>query len=155
LLCLSDVTTVAPRTTRSSLPEVLDVRVQDNTILADATIIISIAEGTVYTARILARSDLDRQIVRSAACEILIPEFELTLPSSQRGQLTTVEGLIRDIVADLSPDQALRRIQAPEQYEKIQALLDKLNEILGDDEDEEAYAYLYTQIGRSFGQLVH
>ncbi|KAF9030358.1 zf-ZPR1-domain-containing protein [Hymenopellis radicata] len=92
-------------------------------------------EGTVYTARILARSDLDRQIVRSPSCEIVIPEYELTLPPSQRGQLTTVEGLIRDVVTDLSMDQPLRRIQDEDGFNKIKALLDKLKPIIGEDEE--------------------
>ncbi|KAF7340196.1 Zinc-finger protein ZPR1 [Mycena venus] len=94
-------------------------------------------EGTVYTARILHRPDLDRQIVRSPTCEIYIAEYELTLPASSRGQLTTVEGLIRDVVADLSMDQPLRRIQDPDGHAKIEALVLKLKEILGDEEDEE------------------
>lgn len=98
-----------------------------------------LAEGTAYTARILERSDLDRQIVRSPTCEITIAEFELTLPPTSRGQLTTVEGLIRDIVSDLSMDQPLRRIQDPNGYQTIQNLIDKFKEVLGDDdEDEEA-----------------
>ncbi|KAJ7232840.1 zf-ZPR1-domain-containing protein [Mycena haematopus] len=96
-----------------------------------------VRQGTVYTARILNRSDLDRQIVRSATCEIYIPEYELTLPASTRGQLTTVEGLIRDVVADLSMDQPLRRIQDPEGHAKIETLVLKLKEILGDEEDDE------------------
>ncbi|KAJ7581266.1 ZPR1 zinc-finger domain-containing protein [Mycena floridula] len=94
-------------------------------------------EGTLYTARILARSDLDRQIVRSPTCEIVLPEYDLTLPPCARGQLTTVEGLIRDIVADLSMDQPLRRIQDVDSYNKIQSLVDKLKEILADEEDED------------------
>ncbi|EIM86612.1 zf-ZPR1-domain-containing protein [Stereum hirsutum FP-91666 SS1] len=95
-------------------------------------------EGTVYTARILARSDLDRQVVKSATCTVTLPEYELTIPPS-KGQLTTVEGIVRDIVRDLSLDQPLRRIQEPETYAKIQTLVDKLKLILadnGDDEDE-------------------
>ncbi|KAG5646110.1 hypothetical protein DXG03_004349 [Asterophora parasitica] len=94
-------------------------------------------EGTLYTARILARSDLDRQIVRSPSCEILIPELELTLPPTSRGQLTTVEGLIRDVYSDLNLDQPLRRIQDPEGHKTIQILLDKLAAILGDINDDE------------------
>ncbi|KAJ7151726.1 zf-ZPR1-domain-containing protein [Mycena filopes] len=78
-----------------------------------------------------------RQIVRSPHCEIYIAEYELTLPASSRGQLTTVEGLIRDVVADLSMDQPVRRIQDPEGHAKIEALVDRLKEILGDEEDEE------------------
>lgn len=93
------------------------------------------AEGTIYTARILSRRDLNRQLVRSASCTIVIPEFELTLPAN-RGQLTTVEGLLRDVVADLSGDQPLRRIQDEPSYIKIQAIVDSLKKILGDDENE-------------------
>ncbi|PPR05553.1 hypothetical protein CVT24_003292 [Panaeolus cyanescens] len=94
-------------------------------------------EGTLYTAKILERSDLDRQIVRSPSCTIIIPELDLTLPPTTRGQLTTVEGLIRDVVADLSPDQPLRRIQDEASYTAIQKILDKLKDILGDEDEEE------------------
>ncbi|KAK2459855.1 hypothetical protein APHAL10511_008176 [Amanita phalloides] len=95
-------------------------------------------EGTVYTAKILSRSDLNRQIVRSSTCEVTIPELDLTLPATNRGQLTTVEGLLRDIHGDLSMDQPLRRVQDPEGYEKLQTLLDKIKAILGDgDEDDD------------------
>ncbi|KAJ8508676.1 hypothetical protein ONZ45_g9081 [Pleurotus djamor] len=93
-------------------------------------------EGTTYTVRVLSRPDLNRQIVRSESCSIVIPEYQLTLPASLRGQLTTIEGLIRDIVADLNTDQPLRKYQDPENYEKIQALIDKLKEILADEEEE-------------------
>ncbi|KAG1868526.1 zf-ZPR1-domain-containing protein [Suillus subluteus] len=65
-------------------------------------------EGTMYTVKVLNRGDLDRQLIRSEACTINIPEFQLVLPPS-RGQLTTVEGLLRDIVADLNVQQPLRR----------------------------------------------
>ncbi|TFY83300.1 hypothetical protein EWM64_g714 [Hericium alpestre] len=94
-------------------------------------------EGTMYTARILARSDLDRQVVKSETSTVIIPEYELTIPPS-KGQLTTVEGIIRDVVRDLSLDQPLRRIQDEPTYTKIQSLIDKLRLILADDVDEEA-----------------
>ncbi|KAK1216738.1 nucleolar zinc-finger protein [Marasmius sp. AFHP31] len=97
------------------------------------------AEGTLYTAKILSRPDLDRQIVRSPHCTIQIPELELTLPSTttSQGQLTTVEGLVRDVVADLSIDQPVRRYQDPGTYEKIEVLIGRLKGILGDEEEEE------------------
>ncbi|KAG6910083.1 hypothetical protein DXG01_013135 [Tephrocybe rancida] len=109
----------------------------NNEIQSAGTIQDTVEEGTIYTARILARSDLDRQIVRSPSCEIIIPELDLTLPPTSRGQLTTVEGLIRDVYADLSMDQPLRRIQDPEGFSTIQGLLDKLKAILGDEDDED------------------
>ncbi|KAF7760883.1 hypothetical protein Agabi119p4_10292 [Agaricus bisporus var. burnettii] len=95
------------------------------------------SQGTAYTAHILDRADLDRQIVRSSTCEVTIPELQLTLPPTTRGQLTTVEGLLRSIVADLSMDQPLRQIQDPNGYQAIQNIMDKFKEILGDDKDED------------------
>ncbi|KAG1746779.1 zf-ZPR1-domain-containing protein [Suillus paluster] len=93
-------------------------------------------EGTMYTVKVLNRGDLDRQLIRSEACSINIPEFQLVLPPS-RGQLTTVEGLLRNIVADLGVQQPLRRIQDEKAYAKIQEIIDGLKEIIADDEDED------------------
>ncbi|KAN0088585.1 ZPR1 zinc-finger domain containing protein [Tylopilus felleus] len=92
--------------------------------------------GVTYTLKVLHRGDLDRQIVRSQACEIIIPEFELTLPPNERGQLTTVEGLLRDIVADLGADQPLRRIHNEAAYNKIQEIIDGLKEVMDDGDKE-------------------
>jgi zinc finger protein len=45
---------------------------------------------------------------------------------------------VRDIYRDLSMDQPLRKVHDSNGYEKVQTLLDKMMEILGDeDEDEE------------------
>ncbi|KAG1781006.1 zf-ZPR1-domain-containing protein [Suillus placidus] len=94
------------------------------------------SEGTIYTVKVLNRGDLDRQLIRSEACSINIPEFQLVLPPS-RGQLTTVEGLLRDIIADLSVQQPLRRIQDENAYTKIQEIIDGLKEIIDDDDDDD------------------
>ncbi|KAF6744373.1 ZPR1 zinc-finger domain-containing protein [Ephemerocybe angulata] len=94
-------------------------------------------EGTLYTAKIRDRADLNRQIVRSSNCEIVIPELDLTLPPTERGQLTTVEGLLRDIITDLSGDQPLRKVQDEDTYTKVEALLTKMWGMLGDSPDAE------------------
>lgn len=85
---------------------------------------------------ILNREDLNRQLVKSASCSVKIPQYELTIPPA-RGQLTTVEGLIRDIAADLSTDQPLRKYQDENAYAKIQSIIDSIKVILGDDEGDE------------------
>ena len=103
---------------------------------SDATAVIE--HGVTYTLKVLHRGDLDRQFVRSQACEIAIPEFELTLPPNERGQLTTVEGLLRDIVADLGADQPLRRIQNEAAYIKIQEIIDGLKEVIDDEGEVES-----------------
>ncbi|KAH9992778.1 zf-ZPR1-domain-containing protein [Russula compacta] len=93
-------------------------------------------EGTIYTARILSRQDLNRQIVKSETCTVTIPEYELTIPDS-KGQLTTVEGIIQNVIRDLSYDQPLRRIQDEDTFAKIQTLLDKLKVIVLDEDEDE------------------
>ncbi|KAI6112829.1 ZPR1 zinc-finger domain-containing protein [Pisolithus sp. B1] len=83
--------------------------------------------GILYTLKVLHRADLDRQIIRLEACTVEVPDFELQLPPAQ-GQLTTVEGFLRDIAADLSSDQPVRRI-----------IIDAITETSGDEkkiEDE-------------------
>lgn len=51
--------------------------------------------------------------------------------------MTTVEGLIRDVITDLSGDQPLRRIQDEAAHAQIQTLIDKLKNIIADDEDDD------------------
>ncbi|KAH8093768.1 zf-ZPR1-domain-containing protein [Cristinia sonorae] len=92
--------------------------------------------GVVYTARVLNRGDLNRTLVKSNTCTITIPELELTIPSS-KGQLTNIEGLLRDIVSDLSADQPLRRIENEAVYTKIQEIIDACKDILGDTDDDD------------------
>ncbi|KAG1842618.1 ZPR1 zinc-finger domain-containing protein [Suillus subluteus] len=75
-------------------------------------------------------------LIRSEVWSINIPGFQLVLPPS-RGQPKTVEGLLRDIVADLSVQQPLRRIQDENAYAKIQEIINGLKEIIAGDEDED------------------
>ncbi len=89
----------------------------------------------MYTARIMSRDDLDRQLVKSETCSVTIPEFELTIPPN-RGSLTIVEGLLRDVMTDLSLDQPLRRIENEATYNKIETIINGLKEILADEEEE-------------------
>ncbi|KZS94308.1 zf-ZPR1-domain-containing protein [Sistotremastrum niveocremeum HHB9708] len=93
-------------------------------------------QGSAYTAKILNREDLDRQIVKSASCTVSIPEWELTIPPN-RGQLTNVEGLLRDIVNDLSVNQPLRRIEDEPAYKKVQKIIDDFTEVIDDSTEDE------------------
>ena len=130
---------MGPRITRSSPRDPYGVRLLSRKYRNCAPVLISCprtAEGAVYTARILNREDLNRQLVKSASCSVTIPQYELTIPPS-RGQLTTVEGLIRDIVADLSVGQPLRKYQDENAYTKIQSIIDSIKVVLDDGDDEE------------------
>lgn len=89
----------------------------------------------MYTLKVLERDDLDRQLVKSSSCTITIPEFQLTIPPG-KGQLTTVEGILRDTVADLRADQPLRRIEDEKAYAVIEGLLKSLSTIIADTDSE-------------------
>lgn len=98
-----------------------------------------VEHGTIYTVRVLSRADMNRQLVKSQTCTVTIPEYQLTIPPS-KGQLTTIEGILRDVVADLCADQPLRRVADEDTYKKIQSLIDSFNEILGDEDEDDSQA---------------
>lgn len=129
--------TVGPQITRSNLLGRYDVRLLGQTVTVILiTLPLRTEEGTIYTARIHNREDLNRQLVKSASCSVMIPQLELTIPPT-RGQLTTIEGLLRDIVADLSTDQPLRKYQDESAYTKIQSIIDSIKVVLDEDESED------------------
>lgn len=92
-----------------------------------------------FTVHLLTRQDLSRQLVKSNYCTISLPDYQLTIPPG-RGQLSNVEGVLRDTIRDLGMDQVLRRAMDPENAAKIDALLASLRELLGIDEDDEELA---------------
>lgn len=98
-----------------------------------------IAKGCVHTVHVLDPSDLNRQVVKSNTGTVTIPEVALTIPAS-RGQLTNIEGILRDTVRDLSLDQPLRKITEPEAHDKIAGIIERLKCFLGDDDEEEETA---------------
>ena len=93
-------------------------------------------KGIKFTVHILNREELDRQIVKSNNATISIPDVQLTVPAG-RGQLTTVEGLIRDTIRDLNISQPVRKVMDPPTFEKIDEILKKLRAVLNIDEGEE------------------
>jgi zinc finger protein len=98
-------------------------------------IALTTAKGISFTVHLRTRADLDRQIVKSNFASVIIPSVELTIPPG-RGQLTTVEGLIRDTVRDLNISQPVRRVMDPPTAAKIDEMLVTLRGYI-DMEDEE------------------
>lgn len=74
--------------------------------------------------------------MKSNFASVLIPDVQLTIPPG-RGQLTTVEGIIRDTLRDLNISQPVRRIMDPETATKIDAMLKRLRDYIGLEEGEE------------------
>jgi zinc finger protein len=67
---------------------------------------------------------------------VSIPDLQLTIPPG-RGQLTTVEGIIRDTIRDLKISQPVRRVMDPETALKIDEMLAKLRDLIGIEEGDE------------------
>ncbi|KAH8400465.1 hypothetical protein KR222_000955 [Zaprionus bogoriensis] len=75
-------------------------------------------------------SDLNRRVVRSDNSSVNIPEVELEIPvQSQKGEVTTVEGIIERTIAGLSQDQEKRRIEHPDEAASIDAYIDRLRQL--------------------------
>ncbi|XP_053948308.1 zinc finger protein ZPR1 [Anastrepha ludens] len=74
--------------------------------------------------------DLNRRVVRSDYTSVSIPEVELEIPSqSQKGEITTVEGIIARTIRGLTQDQEVRKIEHPEAAASIDAYIHKLNSL--------------------------
>ncbi|KAL7745459.1 hypothetical protein ACLKA6_015465 [Drosophila palustris] len=86
--------------------------------------------GVRIELNVLNASDLNRRVVRSDNSSVNIPEVELEIPvQSQKGEVTTVEGIIERTIAGLSQDQEKRRIDHPAEAESIDAYIDRLREL--------------------------
>ncbi|KAJ1018060.1 hypothetical protein NDA16_004929 [Ustilago loliicola] len=97
-------------------------------------------KGCLYTVHVTNPEDLNRQVVKSEHCTVKIPELQIEIPP-KKGQLTTIEGIVSDMLRDLELDQPLRKHRQPEVYAKIEEVCDKLRQILGEEkasEDDDA-----------------
>jgi len=83
-------------------------------------------KGIRYEVTIKNPKDLDRQVVKSEVATISIPELEFEQPPARKGEVTTIEGLIDGVKADLEIGQEVRRITDPDIAEKLDAFIEKL-----------------------------
>ncbi|KAK9450911.1 ZPR1 zinc-finger domain-containing protein [Limtongia smithiae] len=86
-------------------------------------------KGAKYTFLVENAKDLNRQIVKSETCDCSFPSIALEIPH-QRGQLTNVEGLLTEVIDDLSENQPVRKHTEPEAYQKIEDLIAKIHDML-------------------------
>ncbi|VDN26650.1 unnamed protein product [Gongylonema pulchrum] len=87
--------------------------------------------GVEITLRVRSAVDLNRQVVKSEYAEIEIKELELSVPpKTQTGEITTVEGVLRRVINGLNQDQLQRRETDPENAEKIDRFIEKIENLL-------------------------
>ncbi|ALC49477.1 Zpr1, partial [Drosophila busckii] len=86
--------------------------------------------GVRIELQVQKSADLNRRVVRSDNSSISIPEVELEIPvQSQKGEVTTVEGIIERTITGLSQDQEKRRIDHPSEAASIDAYIDRLRQL--------------------------
>ncbi|CAN9511968.1 unnamed protein product [Ophioblennius macclurei] len=93
-------------------------------------------KGICYTLKVQSKQDLNREVVKADCATTRIPELDFEIPAfTQKGSLSTIEGLIDRAVAGLEQDQPVRRVTDPEVANKIDEFIQKLRK-LKDVEDE-------------------
>ncbi|KAJ8145846.1 hypothetical protein OY671_001069 [Metschnikowia pulcherrima] len=90
-------------------------------------------KGSRYIFKIENKEDFNRQVVKSETATCMFTELELEIPP-ERGQLTNIEGLLSEMVQNLSVDQPARKEAQPEVYEKLNAFIEKVKSCLNGDE---------------------
>lgn len=86
--------------------------------------------GCRYTLRVQNVKDLNRKVVKSDYSSVKIVELDFEIPAqSQKGEITTVEGILERAILGLEQDQVLRRIQHPEAAAQIDEFCDKLRQL--------------------------
>ncbi|XP_014053070.1 zinc finger protein ZPR1 isoform X2 [Salmo salar] len=87
-------------------------------------------QGIAYTLKVKSKQDMNREVVKADSATTRIPELDFEIPPyTQKGSLSTIEGLIDRAVEGLEQDQQLRNATAPEVAVKIDEFIDKLKNL--------------------------
>ncbi|XP_071350694.1 zinc finger protein ZPR1 [Trachinotus anak] len=87
-------------------------------------------QGVCYTLRVKTKQDLNREVVKADSATTRIPELDFEIPPfTQKGSLSTIEGLLDRAVAGLEQDQPVRRATDPEVADKIEEFTQKLRKL--------------------------
>ncbi|KAI8821923.1 ZPR1 zinc-finger domain-containing protein [Chytriomyces cf. hyalinus JEL632] len=84
-------------------------------------------KGSIHTCSIKSKADLNRQVVKSESASVKFTELNFEIPAAtQRGVLTTVEGLVSKSIEGLSAMQPARLIQDEALHKGVQTVIDAL-----------------------------
>ncbi|XP_033375596.1 zinc finger protein ZPR1 isoform X2 [Parus major] len=87
-------------------------------------------QGVRYSLAVTSRQDMNREVVKTDCASARIPELDFEIPAfSQKGVLTTIEGIIDRAVAGLEQDQPTRRATDQEVARKIDEFIGKLRQL--------------------------
>lgn len=106
-------------------------------------------QGSCYTLRVQSKQDLDREVVKADCATTRIPELDFEIPPfTQKGALSTVEGLLDRAVAGLEQEQPIRRAADPEVAGKIDEFIQRLKKLK--EVEEEFTLVIEDPSGNSF-----
>ncbi|XP_026564848.1 zinc finger protein ZPR1 isoform X1 [Pseudonaja textilis] len=98
------------------------------------------ARGVRYALAVRSRQDLDRSVVKTDCATAGVPELHFEIPAfSQKGVLTTLEGILDRAIAGLEQDQPDRRKVDADVAGKIDEFISKLK---GLKEVESAFTFI-------------
>ncbi|KAJ5281604.1 zf-ZPR1-domain-containing protein [Penicillium angulare] len=84
--------------------------------------------GSKYVLEVENIDDMQRQVVRSDVAVFKLESLGIEMP--KEGQLTNIEGLVQKMHESLDSEQELRKAQAPEMYDALVPIIQKLKDIL-------------------------
>uniref|UniRef100_A0A0P4VRW4 Zinc finger ZPR1-type domain-containing protein n=1 Tax=Scylla olivacea TaxID=85551 RepID=A0A0P4VRW4_SCYOL len=88
-------------------------------------------KGVHYKLQVRDERDLSRQIVKSGEATVCIPEVELEIPpNKEKGEVTTVEGILQRTMEGLNQDQSARRLEDPDTALRIENFIDEIERLL-------------------------
>uniref|UniRef100_A0A673UWH8 Zinc finger protein ZPR1 n=1 Tax=Suricata suricatta TaxID=37032 RepID=A0A673UWH8_SURSU len=87
-------------------------------------------QGVRYALTVRTQEDMNREVVKTDSATTRIPELDFEIPAfSQKGALTTVEGLISRAISGLEQDQPTRRANEEAVAERIDEFIIRLKEL--------------------------
>ncbi|XP_015120101.1 zinc finger protein ZPR1 [Diachasma alloeum] len=92
-------------------------------------------KGIRIKLEVVDKRDLNRQVVKSDYTNVTIPKLNFEIPSqSQKGEITTLEGIIDRSITGLEQDQPRRKEENPETAAEIELFISKLRSLKSVDE---------------------
>ncbi|CAJ0963559.1 unnamed protein product [Ranitomeya imitator] len=84
-------------------------------------------QGVRYSLSVRNKRDVNREVVKTDYATTRIPEIDFEIPAcTQKGALTTIEGILERTVVGLQQEQPLRRAADAQVAEKIEEFIRKL-----------------------------
>ncbi|KAM9299389.1 zinc finger protein ZPR1 [Gastrophryne carolinensis] len=87
-------------------------------------------QGVRYSLNVQNKRDINREVVKTDYATTRIPEIDFEIPAcTQKGALTTIEGILERTVVGLQQEQPLRRAENAQVAEKIDEFIAKLQSL--------------------------